>query len=422
MKDPYGYRPYRGSRVRRRGIIINTLLGIAIAAAAVWVLCLLLPLDEGGLRFPGQGEGGSSVSDGPDTADSGGQGGSPSDTEGTGPAGSPGQDAPGGTPENGTGGAPDGEGTAGPEPAKPLAGPPAAATDSTQAPVRFGLRKNPEKAEPLWGALPKSPKDNRMVLVSAEDFARETDRLLALFESGAITGVAVTVKDERGVVYYPSAIPEIQDKPSILQPAGGFTDAVSRLRSGGVPLTAVVYTHCDDRYSRIDEDLAVQNINGVGWRDGAMRIYLDPADEEATAYLAAVAAELDALGFQELLLRGLGYPSSGWLARIAYPEDRFGTVTGFVGKVREAVQTARVSVWLDSPDYAVNSDTGQAVKELYETASRVFAEVPDGSSAQALQAGVAAAAGGSGKLVVCTSDTLAALPAVLLDVPLGQLS
>ena len=46
MRDRYGYRPYRGSRVRRRGVIINIILALAILSAAVWVLCLLLPLDE----------------------------------------------------------------------------------------------------------------------------------------------------------------------------------------------------------------------------------------------------------------------------------------------------------------------------------------------------------------------------------------
>lgn len=421
MRDPYGYRPYRGSRVRRRGIIINTLLGVAIAAAAVWVLCLLLPLDEGGLRFPGQS------ASAPE--DSGGQDGGPSDTGDHIPD-TPGQDAPGSTTENGTGGAPEGvgpgegddPGTAGPGPEDPEPSGPEGIQPDTGAIARFWLRKNPEKAEPHWGALPKSPKDNRIVLVSAEDFARETDKLLALHGSGAVTGVAVTVKDERGVLRYPSSIPDIQNERGILQPVEGFMDAVSRLRSGGVPLTAVIYTHRDDLYSRIDENRAVQNVNGVGWRDGAMRIYLDPADEEASAYLMAVAAELDALGFQELLLRGLGYPSSGWLARIAYPEDRFGTVTGFVEKMRDSVQTARVSVWLDSPDYAANSDTGQSVGELYAAASRVFAAIPDGSGADALQASVAATAGGSGKLVVYTQDASLALPAVLLDVPLSQLT
>ena len=89
MRDRYGYRPYRGSRVRRRGVIINIILALAILSAAVWVLCLLLPLDENGLRFPGQDKvtagntdnasdtekdasvsSGSAESDTPDTKDS----------------------------------------------------------------------------------------------------------------------------------------------------------------------------------------------------------------------------------------------------------------------------------------------------------------------------------------------------------------
>lgn len=455
MKDPYGYRPYRGSRVRRKGFLINLLLGAAIAAAALWVLLLLLPLDEDGLRFPGQDDGtaDSAVLSGVDNEGSEAPGagngdapeGSDSSAENDGvpdssaPNGENDGSSPGGENDGENGGSPvdaeSGGASAGAAPGaengvSPEAPDASGAQTPGEGPAFTGyavtplfLRKNPAKLEARYAPLPERPKNNRMVLLTAAELAQSEDRLLALFQSGAVSGAAVVVKDERGILYYPSTIPEVQGNRLVLQPVNGLTEAVTRLRAAGVQLTAVLYTHCDDRYPRRDERIALQNINGVGWRDGAMRIYLDPANPDATAYLTAIAAELEGLGFHELLLRGLGYPTDGWIARIAYPEDRFGTVNGVVSAIRETVQTARVSVWLDTSGVAANPDNGQSVPDLYGLASRVFADVPAEGGAEALRAQLAAAAGGDGKLVGCVNQTesAAALPACLLDVPLDAL-
>lgn len=453
MKDPYGYRPYRGSRVRRRGILIDLLLVIAIVAAALWVLLLLLPLDEDGIRFPGQEDSTAAGSaeeenNGQDASNGEPSDGSNDSVSNHGTAAAPNGASTGAESgasstvippgaENGISpetGPVEGAGTsnASGETLPEDGGSSAAEPDSSGAvePVYSNatpafLRKNAAKVEPRWGARPEQPKNNRMVLLSAEDFVRQADRLIALRQNGVISGAAVTVKDARGILYYPSAIPEVQGNRLILQPVEGFSETVARVRESGVQLTAVLYTHCDDRYPRRDESIALQNINGVGWRDGSLCIYLDPANPEATAYLTAVAAELDGLGFQELLLRGVGYPTSGWLARIAYPEDRFGVVTGFVTAMREAAPTARVSVWLDNPATADDLNSGQSVSGLSAVASRLFAVCPSDAEggAAAVQAQVSAAAGSSETLVICTSsaDAAASLPAVLMDMPLDSL-
>lgn len=397
MKDPYGYRPYRGSRVRRRGIIINTLLAVAILAAAVWVLCLLLPLDEGGLRFPGQR----------DTAADGTAADAPADDAGP-------------SPDSGKAEPP---AEASLEGASGKAQPSEETDKGAQLPL--SAMKDPEKVQPLFPARPEAPQNNRMALLSAEDFTGQADQLLQLYQSKAVTGAAVVMKDKRGVLYYPSKEGHVQDEPGILKPVDGIVQAVERLRAAGMPLTAVMYTHEDDLYPRMNENRALQNVEHVGWRDAGGRVFLDPANAEATEYLTAVAKELQDLGFQEILLRGLGYPAEGWLQRIAYADDRFGTVTGLVTAVQTAAPSAQVSVWLDSPEIPMNVDTGQSVQALYNTASRVFAELSgaEAGGAASLQAAVNAAAGGSGKLVTVVSGTdgAEALPAVLFDIPLDDL-
>lgn len=354
MRKSYRYRPYRGSRVRRRNRIINLLLAAAILAALVWVICLLLPLEEGGLRFPGQGE--------------------------------PAQSDEGQLPQEDD--APD---------------------TSAETP----------DSDPAGAAEPQETENDRQLLVSAAELAGDTDELLALYQSGRITGLAVTVKDETGVLYYPSAIAEVQGKSTILQPVSGFADAVKKLSDGGVPLAAVLYTHRDDKYARQYEDAALQNIDHIGWRNPEALLFLDPANEKATRYLTGIGRELAALGFDELILRGLGYPSYGRFDRIVYASDRYGAVTGLVTAMQTAASPAKVSVWLDTPETAVNEQTGQSVSALYAAADRVYAHLPTASaeSAAAMPAQIASAAGESDKVVLVTEDAALAetLDNVLMD-------
>ncbi|MCI8855768.1 MAG: hypothetical protein HFH26_04360 [Clostridiaceae bacterium] len=416
MRDRYGYRPYRGSRVRRRGVIINIILALAILSAAVWVLCLLLPLDENGLRFPGQDK---VTADNTDNA---------SDTE---------KDAPvsGGSEESDT---PDTKDSASSAEADDVPPQKDSGNDSADASaaddekerasskeVKFSSDlsslKNVGKTTPLFSARPESPRNNRMIQLSAKQLADSTDRLLALYESGAVSGAVVTMKDEDGVIYYPSELPELQNRSDIVRPVDGLTDALARLRTAGMPVAAVMYAHRDDLYARRDESIALQNIKNIGWRDPDSRIFLDPANEEANAYLTGIAKELEGLGFQELILRGVGYPSYGWLQRIAYAEDRFGTVTDFVTAVQTAAPSIKVSVWLDSPGLPQNEDTGQSVSALYEAAFRVYAELPE-EGYDPLYSALSAAAGANAKLVAVVPGLSAAegIPAVLLDIPLDE--
>lgn len=380
MKDSYGYRPYRGSRVRRYGTILNILLTVAIVLAAIWVLSLLFPSEKG--DAPQEG----TVADGTAAVDS-----SAVDVD-TAEA-----DAP---------------------PAEENAD----ASESEPSAALPAITKNPEKVHPIFSGVPALPENNRMFLCSAGELAGQAEALIALHQRGALTGVAVLMKDADGRLLYPSAIAAVQDEGDILRPVEGIEQTLGQLHAAGLALTAVMYAQEDDLFAEANEESALQNVEQVGWRDPDGRVYLDPANEEATGYLCAVASELKSLGFSEIILRGLGYPSRGTLTRIVYADDRFGAVTNFVAAVKTASPSMRVSVWLDSPGLAENADTGQAVSALCQASDRVFAEVPDDGAA-ALQQMIQSAAGGTEKLVFVTGDATGseALASVLFDLPLSDL-
>lgn len=387
MKNTYGYRPYRGSRVRRRGMIINTLLVVLIVAAAIWVFSLLLPHEQDGTRNL---MGGQVADDGTSVVDS----------------------------------------------SSMDAAPAAGGSDET---VRVpSAMKNPGKAQPIFPAPPEGPENRRMVLCDAETFAGEAGTLIALQQAGTLTGAAVVMKDGEGRLRYPSGIARVQGS-GIVDPAEGIEEAVTQLRAAGVPLTAVVYVNEDRLFPELYEACALKNVDGDSWRDPDGRVYIDPASGEAVQYLTEIAAELRMMGFSEILLRGIGYPSEGALERIAYADiseyenDSARLVTSLVMAVKTAAPAMRVSVWLDSPELAEDPVTGQCIWMLGQIADRFFVELPgaDPDEAPAIVQAVQAAArdivGGTGReaehIVFATDETegTEALGEVLFDLPLRDL-
>ena len=387
MKNTYGYRPYRGSRVRRRGMIINALLVVLIVAAAVWVFSLLLPHERDGARGM---MGGRVADDGTSIAD-----------------------------------------TASMEAAPAASG----GGETVRVP---SVMKNPGKAQPIFPAPPEGPENRRMVLCEAEELAESAETLIGLRESGSITGAAVVMKDGEGRLRYPSGIARVQGS-GIVDPAEGIAEAVAQLRASGVPLTAVVYVSEDSLFPELYEACALKNVDGESWRDPDGRLYTDPANGEALQYLTEVAAELRVMGFSEILLRGIGYPAEGALERIVYADvseyedDNARVVTGLVMAVKTAVPAMRVSVWLDSPELDENPETGQCIHMLGQIADRFFVELPGSDPdeapaiVQAVQGEARDIVGGTGReaehIVFATDDTegTEALGEVLFDLPLRDL-
>ena len=131
-------------------------------------------------------------------------------------------------------------------------------------------------------------------------------------EDGA---VAVTLKDGSGKVYFDAAS-AIQNARG----AGADTGAaLSALLAEERHTVARIACFRDPRGANSNvQRLGLKNTGGYIFYDGNNTQWLDPAKPDARAYLCALAAEAAALGFDEILLTDVGYPTVGKLNKIAY--------------------------------------------------------------------------------------------------------
>ena len=197
-----------------------------------------------------------------------------------------------------------------------------------------------------------------------------------------VNALAMVLKGEKGTLFYQSALAAegAKDSQALSQ------DVVSARLGEEREWTAVAVLDCLH-----DTAYAFANMAGAGicqssgyiWYDNTNSHWLEPSKEGARDYLAGLAGECVQMGFDEVLLRGLAYPTLGKQYKIDYstmtmskPEALAAAITD----IREAVGEETVlSLELDETLILAGSDTdsGQDISVLVPLVDRVYVTTED---------------------------------------------
>jgi len=203
-------------------------------------------------------------------------------------------------------------------------------------------------------------------------------------ESSGLQAWCVTVKASGGQLQYPfaagaagqvragTAAAAAEVLPQLLNGEGYSVARISCLRDGSVARANV-------------ETMSLKNTGGFVFYDGHNENWLDPAKEATRAYLSALATECADLGFDEILLTDLSYPTEGKLDKIAYGDPgsddqadwNAEQMAGLVAAIREALGDRPVKLSVEVPERVLLSDGKDAVAgidlHLLEQVDRVYA-------------------------------------------------
>lgn len=186
---------------------------------------------------------------------------------------------------------------------------------------------------------------------------------------------AVTLKDGDGGVYFDSSA-AVSGSASVAED----TAAALKTLNGGEGRYTVARIGCfhDPRAANSDvEAMGLQNTGGFIFYDGSNSQWLDPAKPAARAYLRELVREAAELGFDEILLTGVSYPTEGKLDKIAYGEgDRAAHLTAFLKEVRETLEPYGAALSIELPEAVVSSGSDEAaglsLAEIAPLVDRVY--------------------------------------------------
>lgn len=190
--------------------------------------------------------------------------------------------------------------------------------------------------------------------------------------------VVVTLKDSDSNVWYDSAaalsgtVQAIEDVHNV--PIGAAV-------SPDVPWHAIARIACfrDPKVARhFVTDRGLQNKNGYIFHDGNNSQWLNPAKPFARQYLCAMAVEAAKLGFDEILLADVCYPTEGKLEQIAYGEgEKSQHILTFLQEMREALAAYGVKLSIELPENVIlegkDETAGLVLKDVVSQVDAIYA-------------------------------------------------
>lgn len=205
--------------------------------------------------------------------------------------------------------------------------------------------------------------------------------------------VALTLKDSAGRIYFDAA-----GAVSGAVKTEADTAAALAAVTGREDLYVIARLGClhDSRAANADvEGRGLKNTGGYIFYDKKNTQWLDASKPGARDYLAGLAQELAALGFDEILLTDVSYPIEGKLDKVAYGETPKGdNLAGFVEAMRNALETYDIILSIEVPETVITTGkdelSGLELAKIVPFVDRVYAAAAP-ENAETLAAAVKAA-------------------------------
>lgn len=255
----------------------------------------------------------------------------------------------------------------------------------------------PEEEEPVEVVIqePEDPQEIHAFSLPAQALTQQTVEAALAEPQAECNAVAVTLKDSAGLVYFDAA----GAVSGTVRTEADTTAALEAL-TGQEDLYTVARISCfhDPKAANAEvESMGLKNTGGYIFYDGNNSQWLDPAKPEARQYLTGIIREAAALGFDEILLTDVSYPTEGKLDKIAYGEvDRQAQLGAFLAEVRLALEGYDVTLSVELPETAVlngaEETSGASLAQFAPHVDRLYA-VTTSDRTTALSALAAAAEG-----------------------------
>lgn len=255
----------------------------------------------------------------------------------------------------------------------------------------------PEEEEPVEVVIqePEGPQEIHAFSLPAQALTQQTVEAALTEPQAECNAVAVTLKDSAGLVYFDAA----GAVSGTVRTEADTTAALEAL-TGQEDLYTVARISCfhDPKAANAEvESMGLKNTGGYIFYDGNNSQWLDPAKPEARQYLTGIIREAAALGFDEILLTDVSYPTEGKLDKIAYGEvDRQAQLGAFLAEVRLALEGYDVTLSVELPETAVlngaEETSGASLAQFAPHVDRLYA-VTTSDRTTALSALAAAAEG-----------------------------
>ena len=177
-------------------------------------------------------------------------------------------------------------------------------------------------------------------------------QIIDLVERTELNAIVMDVKSDRGRIAHRSQVEIAQEGNAFHPDMADLRELVRKCREKGIYTIARMVTFKDPVLSSTRPEYAIRRDDGSLYVDLEGLTWADPFRQEVRDYNIALAVEIAEIGFDEIQLDYLRFPSDGVTRNIVYPvtntvESRSQAIGEFCAQVREAVRPMGVAVSAD---------------------------------------------------------------------------
>jgi hypothetical protein len=201
----------------------------------------------------------------------------------------------------------------------------------------------------------KTPDEVRGLYVSANSFLYKPfkDTLDNIIDTTTVNTIVVDIKDAPGVITY-----DIGMTHPCIQPLISKEDLEAKLdyyHQKNIYVIARIAVFRDECFTKQNLDLAAMKADNTPWRDGKSHYWLAPHEENTAQYIVDLSQAVYDVGFDEIQLDYVRYPSDGRMNLLKYEysdnlsasstnmEKRRATMKNFLAYVRAGLKDIPLS-------------------------------------------------------------------------------
>ncbi len=196
-------------------------------------------------------------------------------------------------------------------------------------------------------------------------------------EDPAYNAMVVALKDHAGDVYFDSGVALTRAVKTEADTAAVLAEVTA------LPQDAIARIACfhDPRIANADvEGMGLKNTGGYIFYDGNNSQWLDPAKPAARRYLCDLAEEAALLGFDEIMLTDVSYPTEGKLDKVDYGTNaKTDNMEDFLREMRAVLEPHGAALSVEVPASVLTEGrddvSGLTLIGVAEFADRIYAAV-----------------------------------------------
>jgi hypothetical protein len=188
----------------------------------------------------------------------------------------------------------------------------------------------------------------RSIYVTAGAVGSESkwNELLDLVERTEINSMVIDIKDSTGLIFYDTEV-ELAHEIDVVRPQYDVREVLAELQERGIYTIARQVIFEDPALAEARNDLAIMDSEGGLWRTFNGIAWLSAYEEEVWDYNIEIMMEAVELGFDEIQLDYMRFPSDGPLNRAEYgvdehsSETRIAAITEYLRRSHEAIMPTK---------------------------------------------------------------------------------